>query len=105
MRNRQLLALLSGEVLEVDVELTMGELCRACGLSAEQVFELVEYGIVEAGGREPSRWRFRGVSLRRVRCALRLQRDLGVNLAGAALALDLLDELHQLRRRMNRIGR
>ena len=105
MRNRQLLALLSGEVLEEDVELTMGELCRACALSAEQVFELVEYGIVEARGQEPSRWRFRGVSLRRVRCALRLQRDLGVNLAGAALALDLLDELHQLRRRMNRIGR
>ena len=50
MRNRQLLALLSGEVLEEDVELTMGELCRACALSAEQVFELVEYGIVEALG-------------------------------------------------------
>jgi chaperone modulatory protein CbpM len=39
-----------------------------------------------------------------VRCALRLERDLGVNLAGAALALDLLDELNRLRARQRRLG-
>jgi chaperone modulatory protein CbpM len=31
---------------------------------------------------------------------VRLQRDLGVNLAGAALAIDLLDQLDELRRRL-----
>jgi len=42
--------------------------------------------------------------VRRVRCALRLESDLGVNLAGAALALDLLEELNRLRARQRRFG-
>ncbi|MFZ2170689.1 MAG: chaperone modulator CbpM [Methylococcaceae bacterium] len=34
----------------------------------------------------------------------RLQRDLGVNLAGIALALDLMEELESLRAQMKIIG-
>jgi len=96
--------LLSGDVLGEDVELTLVELCRTCQLPAEQVYELVDEGIIEPRGREPARWRFRWTSVHRVRCALRLQRDLGVNLAGAALALDLLEELDSLRARLRRSG-
>ena len=70
----------------------------------ERVVTLVEEGIVEPRGRDPARWRFQGVSVRRVRCAVRLERDLGVNVAGAALALDLLDELQLLRARLQRLG-
>jgi chaperone modulatory protein CbpM len=95
---------LTGDVLGEDVELTLVELCRTCRLPAERVYELVEEGIIEPLGREPAGWRFRWTSVRRVRCALRLERDLGVNLAGAALALDLLEELDRLRGRLRRIG-
>lgn len=100
----ELMSLLSGEVLEEDVELTLAELCRTCRLPAEQVFTLVEEGVVEPLGRDPAHWRFRGVSVRRVHCALRLERDLGVNTAGAALALELLDELEAMRARLRRMG-
>ncbi len=99
-----LLPLLSGEVLEDEVELTLAELCRACRLRAEQLFELVDEGIIEPVGREPGRWRFGGTSLRRARVALTLQRDLGVNCAGAALALDLLEEMEALRARLRALG-
>ncbi len=105
MMKNEALSLLSGDVLEEDVELTLADLCRACRLPAERVYELVEEGVVEPVGRQPGRWRFRGVSLYRVQIALRLQRDLGVNVAGAALALDLLEELEQLRARLERLGR
>jgi chaperone modulatory protein CbpM len=101
MKN-QLLPLLSGEVLEETVELSLADLCQACRLSAEQVLELVEEGIVEPVGRGVSHWRFAGASVRRVHCAVQLRRDLGVNWAGAALALDLLDELNWLRDRLRR---
>ena len=57
MRN-ELLPLLSGEVLDEDLELTLSDLCRVCRLPAEQVFELVEEGIVEPLGRDASCWRF-----------------------------------------------
>jgi chaperone modulatory protein CbpM len=39
--------------------------------------------------------------MRRATVSLRLQRDLGVNLAGVALALQLLDEVEALRARIN----
>lgn len=104
MKN-ELSSLLSGDVLEEDVELTLAELCRACRVPAERVYELVDEGVAEPVGRDPMCWRFRGVSLRRVRFALRVQHDLGVNFAGAAMALDLLDELEQLRARLDRLGR
>jgi chaperone modulatory protein CbpM len=100
--NTGLLQLLSGDVLEEDVELTLAELCQLCELSAEQVFDLVEYGVVDPLGRQPTQWRFGGISVGRIRCARRLERDLGINVAGAALALDLLEELKRLRARLRR---
>lgn len=100
--SKELLSLLSGEVLEEEVELTLVELCRACQMPADEAFDLVEQGVIEPLGRDPARWRFRGISVRRVRLVQRLERDLGVNVAGAALALDLLDELEHLRARLRR---
>jgi len=99
-----LMSLLTGEVLEEDVELTLAELCRVCRLPAEQLIELVEEGVAEPLGRDPAHWRFRGVSVRRVHCALRLEHDLGVNVAGAALVLDLLEELEAMRAHLKRFS-
>lgn len=95
--------LLSGEIFEEEIELSLADLCRACQLPAERVFELVEQGVIEPIGRDPARWRFQGISVRRVRCAQRLEQDLGVNVAGAALAIDLLEELERLRARLRRL--
>lgn len=79
--------------------LTLGELCRTCTVHAEWVIELVDEGVIVPYGRRREQWRFYGASLHRVRVVQRLQRDLGVNLAGAALALELMDEVARLRRR------
>ena len=64
------LAQITGFILEEQTELTLSELCRACAARTELIV------------------------------ALRLQKDLGVNLAGAALALELFDELDSLRTRL-----
>ncbi len=103
--NNQILSLLSGDVLEEDVELTLAELCKACQLPAEQIYDFVEQGLVEpsATGTSPGQWRFQGVSVFRVKRALRLQHDLGVNIAGAALALDLMEELDKLHLRLQQL--
>lgn len=96
--------LLSGFVLEEENDLTLGELCRACTVHAEYIIELVQEGVLEPVGREASQWRFAGASLHRARIALRLQHDLGVNIAGAALILDLMEEVESLRAQLNRQG-
>ncbi len=85
-----------GTVIEED-GMTLGQLCRACDVHADWVISLVEEGIVEPAGKELRLWRFSGTNLVRVRTALRLQRDLGINLAGIGLALDLIEELESLR--------
>ncbi|MGF1527604.1 MAG: chaperone modulator CbpM [Candidatus Competibacterales bacterium] len=94
---------LTGEIAGEELELSLGDLCRACQLPAERVFELVAEGVIEPVGRDPKQWRFQWISIHRVRCAQRLERDLGVNVAGAALALELLDELERLRARLRRL--
>jgi chaperone modulatory protein CbpM len=100
----EMLPLLSGDLLDEELELTLAELCRACRLPAEQLIELVDEGIIEPLGRTAAQWRFQGTSVRRVRCAIQLRHDLGVNWPGAALALDLLDEIESLRARLERFG-
>lgn len=93
---------LSGIVLDEHTELTLTELCHACCRSAEWVIELVDYGALQPVGRRQTEWRFPASSLQRARTAMRLQRDLGINMAGVALALDLLDEIESLRSRLYR---
>lgn len=89
-----------GLILEETTELTLGELSCACSVHAERIMELVEEGVIEPVGRRGTHWQFSGDSLTRARRAVTLQRDLGLNVPGAALALDLLDELERLRARL-----
>jgi chaperone modulatory protein CbpM len=96
--------ILNGTILEDDAGLTLHELCDACAVHAEFIAELVDEGVIEPTGIKKSHWCFTGFSLQRVRTAKRLQRDLGVNLAGAALALELLDEVRLLRDQLNRMA-
>ena len=91
---------LTGFVLEDQTGLTLVEVCRACAVEPEMVIALVDEGLVAPSGAAPGEWRFTGVHMHRARVAVRLQRDLGVNTAGAALALQLLDELDSLRARL-----
>ncbi len=103
MSNKDRNKVLQSEVIETRVELTLTDLCEICSVSSERVVRLVDEGLVEPVGREPSEWLFSGRSVRRVVVAERLTRDLRVNEAGAALVLDLLDEVKQLRQRLQRI--
>jgi chaperone modulatory protein CbpM len=91
---------LTGIVVEDSSEFTLGELSRACGKPAEWILSLVEEGVIEPVGADQTHWHFPGYCLRRVRIVQRLQSDLGVNLAGAALALELLEEVETLRNRI-----
>jgi chaperone modulatory protein CbpM len=93
---------LTGDILEERIDLTLAELCCACQVPADWVLVMIEEGVLEPHGHDPSCWRFHGSSVRRLHRAMRLQRDLGVNVAGVALALDLLDELEVMRLRLSR---
>ena len=88
------------ELIDEQTTFTLADLCRACAVEAELIEALVEQGILEPAGRRGRHWCFPSSSLRRTRITLHLQRDLGVNLAGAALALDLLERIEALDARL-----
>lgn len=93
------MAILTGIVIDDGLDMSLRELCQACGVSADSIIDMVEEGLIDPlGGHNPCHWRFRGNALNRVQITLRLQRDLRINLAGAALVLDLLEELEEFRR-------
>ena len=89
---------LSCEIVDERSELRLADLCRMFAVDERHIRELVEEGVLSVIELDTAEWRFSGASLRRARIALRLERDLGINLPGVALALDLLEELEQLRR-------
>lgn len=95
---------LEGVIVEEEIHLTLLELCQACGTPAEQISSWVLEGVLEPSGENPQAWRFGGSSLRRARKALHLARDLEINPAGVALALDLMEEIAGLRAQLRRHG-
>ncbi len=89
------------EIIIFDEEISYGldELCDLCRISTEHVIEFVEEGVLTPVEPDPAQWHFDCLAIKRLQTAIRLQRDLKVNLAGVALVLDLLDELRELRQR------
>jgi len=93
---------LTGYVLDETVTLTLTELSGACRVREERIIELVEEGVIEPEARRRE-WLFRSTQLGRAGKAIRLQRDLQINPAGAALVLDLLEEIEALRARLGSV--
>lgn len=89
--------------IELEQSLDIQELCEACHITPDLLLELVEYGVLDPKGMPPISWRFNAQDLHRVRRLLRLQQDLEVNLAGAALALDLIQQIDQLQSQLEAV--
>lgn len=97
------LTVLAGVLLDENAELSLEDLCRACGEERRVLVEMVQEGLLEPVDVRLAPWRFQGAALLRARTALRLRRDLGVNFAGIAMILDLLDEIDSLETRLRRL--
>lgn len=90
------------ELLDERLEFTLRQVCTICRTPEATVVDIVREGIVEPAGRERERWLFSGAAVGRIQTVLRLQRDLELNLPGAALVIELLEEIESLRRRIER---
>ena len=81
------------------------EICQLCWLDLSAVMELAELGVVAPREIPPGQWQIPATALPRLRVVGALMRDLGVNVSGAALALELLEAQRELERRSRSLER
>ena len=81
------------------------EICQLCRLDLEVLLELASLGVVSPRERTPGEWQVPVTALPRLRVAGRLIHDLGVNVSGAALAVELLEARRALETRLRHLER
>ncbi len=79
-------------------QLTLEGLAACAGVHPAHIEYFVEYGLLEPTARIGTQWFFDTACLARLRMIERLRGDLGANLPGIAVILDLLDRLTTLQR-------
>src|ERR1043166_6621556 len=79
-------------------QLTLDGLAACTGVHPALIQHFVEYGLLEPSARTGTQWLFDAACIARLRMIERLRRDLGANLAGIGVILDLLDRLTSLQR-------
>jgi len=87
-------------LLDESVTYSFTEFCNVCKVRDDLVYEMINEGIIvplTMAGDSPQSWMFSATNIKKVQMTVRLQEDLRVNLPGAALAIELLEELEQLR--------
>ena len=79
-------------------QLTLETLAAYAGVHPARIAYFVDYGLLEPSARTGTQWLFDPACIARLRTIERLRLDLGANLAGIAVILDLLDRLTALQR-------
>jgi len=87
-------------LLDENTSCTLQEFTQFCNQSLDMVLEMIEEGLIVPASSNRQQWRFGLREIKRAQSAQRLICDLQVNMAGAALALDLLEEIEHLRQQI-----
>ena len=96
------------EVLErraANPRLSIDDLARSVSMTPDRIAKLVGIGLIEPCTKTHSGPLFSASSLDRLRRILRLRRDLGVNLAGAAVISDMRERIVSLQVELLRLRR
>ncbi len=73
--------------------------CTSQNINQEIIDEMVSWGIAHPRGDKPEKWLFTHDDLERIARAQRFRNDLGINIPGAAFALELIEEVIKLRKK------
>jgi chaperone modulatory protein CbpM len=96
--------ILEGELLDESTCLRLDEFCARLRVEQHWISELVAIGALEPrGGFDSAEWSFALADLPRARALVRLVEELEVNLPGAAIIVELLEERRQLANQLRRL--
>jgi len=88
-----------------EIMICTDELCQRISVTVTDMREIVAHGIIEPVNADPDDWQFTPETATLAARAVRLHRDLQIDWPGVALALELRDELQQLKRENRRLLR
>mgnify|MGYP003626422287 CR=1 FL=1 len=87
-------------ILFDDKQYSLAEVCEICNTQETFIIRIVEHGILEPKGESTSEWVFSSNHLVKAKKSARLYNDLSINIEGVSLAIDLLEELNELRQKI-----
>lgn len=89
----------TAHILEGEHALTLIELAEAIQAEHDFILALITHECIAPRGQDAENWRFDSLCLKRARIARSFSMDLGVNMPGIALALDLLAHIDTLKQK------
>jgi chaperone modulatory protein CbpM len=89
--------LITGILVEETTTITFEEVCCRYHIPKALLQDLIEYGLFNNQTTQINQIRFDQKALKTMETAFRLHKDLEINLAGVALALELLEEMDNMR--------
>ncbi|KTC80082.1 chaperone modulator CbpM [Legionella sp. PATHC035] len=90
-----------GVLIEETTTISFNEVCQKYHIPKELLIEMVEYGIFSSKTTKTEHLKLNQKDLRKIESAFRLHQDLGINLPGVALALELLEKIDLLNEELN----
>ncbi|HFC05283.1 MAG TPA: MerR family transcriptional regulator [Rhizobiales bacterium] len=86
-------------------EMTLEDVCIACGLGTDTIVTYVQEGLIDVPGDNAASWRFSETQIVHIQKATRLEHDLRLNPAGSVLVLELLARIEDLQSQLRRFER
>ena len=97
--------ILIGVLIEETTSITFKEVCQKYNIPKELLIEMIEQGLFSSQSAPIEQTQLNLNDLHRMESAFRLHKDLGVNLPGVALALDLMEEIEEIRKELDILRR
>lgn len=97
--------IITGCLMDEHKTISYVEVCQKYNLSEDVLIEMIEYGLIDVQHTDLKTMEFDFNMLCKIQSACRLQQDLGLNVPGVVLAIELLEELNELRQELNILKR
>ncbi len=89
--------IIAGVLMDENTTISFVEVCKKCKISEDVLLDMLEHGLLSSSKPHTKSMDIDQRMFARIQSACRLQQDLGINLPGVVLVLELLDELEQAR--------
>lgn len=93
--------IVAGVLVDENMKVSFVEVCQQFDISKEMIQEMIEHGFFEDHPLQKKDALIDQRTMERMRSAQRLEQDLGINIPGVVLVLELLDELEQIRNELD----